>query len=99
MFTFGGNVDRSGGNAMKMFSWKRKAQAGPDAAADAAPSAVDRRQVVLGAGVAGAAAMAASAWPTGMPTGPSAPVPTLADTAAGYRLSPHVLRYYESTKA
>ena len=52
-----------------------------------APSAGDpsprlgRRGLLLGAGVAGAAAAPAAAEGT------------------GYRLTPHVLRYYETTKA
>jgi hypothetical protein len=58
-----------------------------------------RRSLLVGAGVAGAAALAARVLPT-------APAEAVADPAAkpavdeqgGYRLTQHVLRYYETTK-
>ena len=61
---------------------------------------VDRRGVVVGAGVAGAAAFAGHALLRGGIEAPAAPraVATVGK-AEGYRLTPHVLRYYETTKA
>ena len=69
---------------------------------DATANKVDRRGVVVGAGVAGAAALAGHALLRG---GIEAAPPTGAAAAAavgqaeGYRLTAHVLRYYETTKA
>ena len=62
------------------------------------PPRVARRGLLLGAGVAGAAAVAAG----GLHRAVVAEVGTAAPAAAegaGYRLTPHVLRYYETTKA
>lgn len=62
-------------------------------------SVTKRRGLLLGAGVAGAAALAARALPNA--TAEVAAVPaakTLPDGKAGYQLSQHVLRYYETTK-
>lgn len=61
---------------------------------------VARRTLVVGAGVAGAAAVAATVL-----QGHGVPVPdavgggTETVEPGGYRLSAHVLRYYETTKA
>ena len=74
----------------------RTVQTNPDAERAATPR---RRSLLLGAGVAGAAAIAAK-------TLPIAPVEAAASTVAktapegggGYQLSQHVLRYYETTK-
>ena len=69
---------------------------------DAPATKVDRRGVVIGAGAVGAAALAGHALLRG---GIGAPPTTGAAAAAaagkgeGYRLTPHVLRYYETTKA
>ena len=65
------------------------------------PSAkVPRRGLVVGAGVAGAAAIAASALHRGIVEAPVAgAAATPAAEGGGYRLTPHVLRYYETTKA
>jgi hypothetical protein len=58
-----------------------------------------RRGLLLGAGAAGAAVVAARAIPGGAATevAQAAAEPAL-DSAAGYQLTPHVLRYYETTK-
>ncbi|WP_280152638.1 formate dehydrogenase [Piscinibacter sp. XHJ-5] len=58
-----------------------------------------RRSLLLGAGVAGAAAIAAKT----LPVAPEQAVaqanqPAAADPQQGYRLTQHVLRYYETTK-
>ena len=55
-----------------------------------------RRGLLLGAGAAGAAALAARALPVA--PAEAAAAATAADTSAGYRLTQHVLRYYETTK-
>jgi hypothetical protein len=68
--------------------------------ADPEAPKVDRRGVVVGAGVVGAAALAGHALlrsSVGTPTVTGAVA--AAGEAAGYRLTPHVLRYYETTKA
>ena len=67
---------------------------------DAAANKVDRRGVVIGAGMAGAAALAGHALlRSGVEAPASAAGAVAADKAEGYRLTPHVLRYYETTKA
>jgi hypothetical protein len=61
---------------------------------------VKRRRVLAGAGLAGAAAVAAQALPGGSaPTAQTTAAATPPDTAAGYRLTPHIRRYYETTQA
>jgi hypothetical protein len=57
-----------------------------------------RRNLVLGAGVAGAAAIAAKTLPVAPEAAAAAATKTAPDTAAGYQLTQHVLRYYETTK-
>jgi hypothetical protein len=65
--------------------------------AEPAP-ALKRRGLLLGAGAAGAAVLAAGNLPgTAIQVAEVASKP-IADTAAGYRLSAHVLRYYETTR-
>ncbi|MCX2862291.1 formate dehydrogenase [Paucibacter sp. PLA-PC-4] len=64
-------------------------------------SLLQRRGVLLGAGAAGAALLAAKTL-TG--TAPAAPVvaevaKTLAETGSGYQVTPHVLRYYETARS
>ena len=78
---------------------QRTVPAGPVAQVAPSPS---RRGWVVGAGVAGAAALAAHA----LRTGASAAVPVAGAAASkavvegdGYRLTDHVRRYYETTKA
>lgn len=66
---------------------------------DAERAATPRRSLLLGAGAAGAAVIAAKA----LPIAPvEAAAPTVAKAApkagGGYQLSQHVLRYYETTK-
>jgi len=60
-----------------------------------------RRGLVIGAGVAGAAALAVKVMP-GQAVAPSAVAAAAkpaVDTAGGYQLTQHVLRYYETTRA
>lgn len=59
-----------------------------------------RRRVFAGAGVAGAAAVAAQLLPTA-PAAPGALADALKpapDTSGGYQLTAHVLRYYQTAK-
>ena len=68
-------------------------------AASSAPR-LHRRNLVLGTGVAGAAAVAAYALPrTGSVVAP-APLAAAAlpEQGDGYQVTPHVLRYYETAK-
>ncbi len=60
--------------------------------------ALKRRGLLLGAGVAGAAALAAKALPGTATEVAAVAVKPAVDTAGGYQLTPHVLRYYETTK-
>jgi len=75
----------------------------PHTAAETPPTTpTTRRGLVIGAGVAGAAAVAAKVLMPGDPaTGTAAPVagakPAVAG-AAGYQLTQHVPRYYETTR-
>jgi len=57
-----------------------------------------RRGLLLGAGVAGAAAVAAGGLHRAVVAEATAVAPATAE-GQGYRLTPHVLRYYETTKA
>ena len=62
-----------------------------------------RRGLVIGAGVAGAAALAVKVIPgqavaTTTAAATAAAKPAV-DTAGGYQLTQHVLRYYETTRA
>ena len=60
-----------------------------------------RRGLVIGAGVAGAAALAVKVMPgQAVATTAAATVAKPAvDAAGGYQLTQHVLRYYETTRA
>jgi hypothetical protein len=65
-----------------------------------APNPLKRRGLLLGVGAAGAAAIAVKVMPG------AAPVATVAvaakkviDPAGGYQVTPHVLRYYETTRS
>jgi hypothetical protein len=62
------------------------------------PPRIARRGLLIGAGVAGAAAVTAGGLHRAMVAEPAAAAPAAAE-GAGYRLTPHVLRYYETTKA
>jgi hypothetical protein len=57
-----------------------------------------RRGLLLGAGVAGVAVVAVKALPTAPAEVAAAPVKAAVDEKAGYQLTQHVLRYYETTK-
>ncbi len=62
-----------------------------------ASSPLKRRGLILGAGVAGAAALAVRAVPD--VAAPAAASTATADPAeGGYRLTPHVQRYYQTAK-
>ena len=60
-----------------------------------------RRGLLIGMGAAGAAAVAVKALPDAAPQAVSAAsaAPEPVDTAGGYQESPHVLRYYATTRA
>ena len=59
-----------------------------------------RRGVLLGAGAAGVAALAVKALPGAAPVAaPLVATKTIVGGAAGYQLTPHVLRYYETARA
>ncbi|HEX6704235.1 MAG TPA: formate dehydrogenase [Albitalea sp.] len=57
-----------------------------------------RRSLLLGAGVAGAAALAAKALPVAPEQVAAAPAKGAPAEKGGYQLTQHVLRYYETTK-
>ena len=59
---------------------------------------VDRRSLVVGAGVAGVAAVGAAALHRQVAEVPANVAATAAAGEEGYRLTPHVLRYYETTR-
>jgi hypothetical protein len=62
-------------------------------------AAVARRGLLLGAGVAGMAAVAATKLIPSQTVQPEAAAqPKPADTEGGYRLTAHVQRYYQTTK-
>jgi hypothetical protein len=63
--------------------------------------ALDRRTVMAGVGTVGALAAAATLLPAGEPSAPTAPdagAKPSPDTAAGYRLTEHVKRYYATAR-
>ena len=62
---------------------------------------LDRRVVLAGAGGVGALALAAAVLPAGNAPGAvpaAAATKPLPDTAAGYRLTEHVQRYYKTAR-
>lgn len=59
---------------------------------------LSRRRVFAGAGTAGALAAAAVALPALREAEPKDPIKPAPDEGGGYRLSQHVLRYYETTR-
>ena len=60
----------------------------------------DRRGLVVGTGIAGVAAVAAHALGRAGVAAPAVqPDAAVAAADGGYRVTPHVLRYYETTKA
>ena len=62
---------------------------------------MSRRNVVAGAGTVGALAAAAAVLPRGAkPQDETLPkVASAIDTSAGYRLTEHIKRYYQTTQA
>lgn len=65
-----------------------------------APSPLKRRGLLLGIGASGAAALAVKVLPGATPVAPAVvAVPKAIDTSGGYQVTPHVLRYYETTRA
>lgn len=66
-----------------------------------AASPLKRRGLLIGAGAAGAAVLAAKALPGAAPA--AAPLAVAAkkvvDTQGGYQITDHVLRYYETTRS
>lgn len=86
---------------MKFFRSKREALVSdPSPSPSSAP--IDRRNLVVGAGVAGAAAIAAAVLHrqagAGAATELVAATPP-ATAEVGYQVTPHVLRYYETTRS
>ena len=79
---------------MKFFSSRRAVEA-----AEGSSQTVGRRGLVVGAGVAGAAALAAAALHRGVVADPVAVGTKLAPAGDGYQVTPHVLRYYETTRS
>lgn len=80
---------------MKIIQTQRSARAPESSSAK-----VDRRGLVVGAGVAGAAAVAVHTLGRGLAEAPLAGVAkALPVKGDGYQLTQHVLRYYETTKA
>ena len=61
-------------------------------------STTRRRGLLLGAGAAGAALVAAKALPSAPAEVAAAPAKPAPDDKGGYQLTQHVLRYYETTK-
>ncbi|HEX7435560.1 MAG TPA: formate dehydrogenase [Caldimonas sp.] len=69
-------------------------------APESSPARADRRGLVVGVGVAGAAAVAVHALGRGLAEAPVAgAAKALPVKGDGYQLTQHVLRYYETTKA
>jgi len=61
--------------------------------------ALSRRGMLVGAGAAGAAAVAVATVPQAVQAPVAAASPQAApEQGGGYRLSPHVMRYYQTTK-
>ncbi len=59
-----------------------------------------RRGLLIGAGAAGAAVLAAKALPGAAPVAPAVvAATTLLDASGGYQVTAHVLRYYETTRS
>ena len=77
-----------------------KPSAKPTPSAGEQSPRLGRRGLLLGAGVAGAAAVAAGGLHRAVVAEAAGPVaaPAAAE-GTGYRLTPHVLRYYETTQA
>lgn len=61
-------------------------------------SKLSRRRVFAGAGTLGALAAAAAVLPAAKEAAPAAEAKSEADQPAGYRVTAHVQRYYQTTK-
>ncbi len=69
-------------------------------AADAGGGKIERRGLVVGAGVAGVAAVAVHLMRGRVADAPELVVAKAAPSReAGYQVTPHVLRYYETAKS
>ena len=66
-----------------------------------AANPLKRRGLLIGAGAAGAAVLAAKALPGVVPVAPAAALAAkkVIDPSGGYQVTDHVLRYYETTRA
>lgn len=83
---------------MKFFRTRRGAVAAEPASSQT--QAIGRRDLVVGAGVAGATALAAAVLHQPAQTAPEvAATVSRGSEDGGYRLTPHVLRYYETTRS
>ena len=83
---------------MKFFRSKREALV-PDPV-PALSASIERRDLVVGAGVAGAAAIAAAVLHRQAAAAPEPVAAALPATPeSGYQVTPHVLRYYETTRS
>ncbi len=59
-----------------------------------------RRRLLLGVGAAGAAALAVKVMPGAAPVATvTVAAKKVIDPAGGYQVTPHVLRYYETTRS
>jgi len=77
-----------------------KPQADANVESSASQPKVGRRSLVAGVGIAGAVAVTAHVVRNGRPDAPhKEPSPVAGGDAQGYRLTAHVQRYYETTKA
>ena len=57
-----------------------------------------RRGLLIGAGAAGAAVLAAKSLPGAAPAITTTAAAKVVDTSGGYQVTQHVLRYYETTR-
>ena len=73
-----------------------------DKADDTNPTApvspLKRRGLLIGAGAAGAAVLAAKKLSGAAPAVTTAAAAKIVDTSGGYQVNQHVLRYYETTR-
>jgi hypothetical protein len=83
---------------MKFFRTQRGPAASESASSQSEP--IGRRGLVVGAGVAGAAALAAAVLHRQAQTEPEVAAAAPPDSKdGGYQVTPHVLRYYETTRS
>ena len=71
------------------------------ASATATANPLKRRGLLIGAGAAGAAVLAAKALPGAAPVAEAvaSTAKKVIDTSGGYQVTDHVLRYYETARA